>query len=534
MISHSRSMKYKWRWASLAALSTLLSILSRAEFAAQSKSRLGAAVVALFGKLTDIRPAVRDQANAVLNAVRATFQPLDVVAAVWAVYLASVAVSSLSHPPLSPSPAGAGLRGCWRSRTRPKLRCCSSSEPWRPTAARFVAVRCGSCLRILIGAGSCFSTSTSRRSPARSWLEWRLCSRTPRTDSPAAGRPRPSPWPARGCWYAPLLCSMAWHGTVWLDEPLSIVYCLLPFTGAGVQCAGRRRPCAGWRPSCWPSAALWPRRSPWRGELHRMKSCLGPRSDGDRSCLLHRIFPSLRALLGLGIADADSHVRKTFRQIFWVTGQRSAAMAAELQAYFLHDDAKKEGGGGGAASIAPAVQKVLRAKVEGPASEELAALLQMACNPQEVADTLDQHLLWGSGAGADAPLPVESSRACCNTIRWPPLAALEHVLLSQPQPWLRTHCNTSKWPPLLAAPEHVLLSHGQPWILLRNCNTTMWLVNEAAKHTFPSHEHGTLVEGNVLVKLTSISFFSWRDWIPRPLLSVCLRQYCRLNTLIYY
>ena len=64
------------------ALSTLLSILSRAEFAAQSKSRLGAAVVALFGKLTDIRPAVRDQANAVLNAVRATFQPLDVVAAV--------------------------------------------------------------------------------------------------------------------------------------------------------------------------------------------------------------------------------------------------------------------------------------------------------------------------------------------------------------------------------------------------------------------------------------------------------------------
>ena len=67
---------------SLAALSTLLSILSRAEFAAQSKSRLGAAVVALFGKLTDIRPAVRDQANAVLNAVRATFQPLDVVAAV--------------------------------------------------------------------------------------------------------------------------------------------------------------------------------------------------------------------------------------------------------------------------------------------------------------------------------------------------------------------------------------------------------------------------------------------------------------------
>jgi len=38
--------------------------------------------VALFGKLTDIRPAMRDQANAVLNAVRATFQPLDVVAAV--------------------------------------------------------------------------------------------------------------------------------------------------------------------------------------------------------------------------------------------------------------------------------------------------------------------------------------------------------------------------------------------------------------------------------------------------------------------
>jgi hypothetical protein len=42
-------------------------------------------------------------------------------------------------------------------------------------------------------------------------------------------------------------------------------------------------------------------------------------------------------------------------------------------------------------------------------------------------------------------------------------------------------------------------------------------VNEAAKHTFPSHEHGTLVEGNVLVKLTSKTFFSWRDWIPRPL-----------------
>jgi hypothetical protein len=148
-----------------------------------------------------------------------------------------------------------------------------------------------------------------------------------------------------------------------------------------------------------------------------MKSCLGPRCDGDRSCLLHRIFPSLRALLGLGIADADSHVRKTFRQIFWVTGQRSAAMAAELQAYFLHDDAKKEGGGGGAASIAPAVQKILRAEVEGPTSVELAALLQMACNPQEVADTLNQHLLWGSGAGADTPSPVESSRACCNTIR---------------------------------------------------------------------------------------------------------------------
>jgi hypothetical protein len=147
-----------------------------------------------------------------------------------------------------------------------------------------------------------------------------------------------------------------------------------------------------------------------------MKSCLGPRCDGDRCCLLHRIFPSLRALLGLGIADADSHVRKTFRQIFWVTGQRSAAMAAELQAYFLHDDAKKEGGGG-AASIAPAVQKVLRAEVEGLASAELAALLQIACNPQEVADTLSQHLLWGSGAGADTPSPVESSRACCNTIR---------------------------------------------------------------------------------------------------------------------
>lgn len=151
-----------------------------------------------------------------------------------------------------------------------------------------------------------------------------------------------------------------------------------------------------------------------------MKSCLGPRSDGDRSCLLHRIFPSLRALLGLGIADADSHVRKTFRQIFWVTGQRSAAMAAELQAYFLHDDAKKEGGGGGAASIAPANQKVLRAEVEGPASAELAALLQMTCNPQEVADTLNQHLLWGSGAGADAPSPVESSdgsmRSACDPI----------------------------------------------------------------------------------------------------------------------
>ena len=154
-----------------------------------------------------------------------------------------------------------------------------------------------------------------------------------------------------------------------------------------------------------------------------MKSCLGPRSDGDRSCLLHRIFPSLRALLGLGIADADSHVRKTFRQIFWVTGQRSAAMAAELQAYFLHDDAKK-GGGGGAASIAPAVQRVLRAEVEGPASAELAALLQMARNPQEVADTLNQHLLWGSGAGAaagaDAPSPVESSdgsmRSACDPI----------------------------------------------------------------------------------------------------------------------
>lgn len=151
-----------------------------------------------------------------------------------------------------------------------------------------------------------------------------------------------------------------------------------------------------------------------------MKSCLGPRSDGDRSCLLHRIFPSLRALLGLGIADADSHVRKTFRQIFWVTGQRSAAMAAELQAYFLHDDAKK--GGGGAASIAPAVQKVLRAEVEGPASAELAALLQMARNPQEVADTLNQHLLWGSGAGAgaDEPSPVESSdgsmRSACDPI----------------------------------------------------------------------------------------------------------------------
>ena len=155
-----------------------------------------------------------------------------------------------------------------------------------------------------------------------------------------------------------------------------------------------------------------------------MKSCLGPRCDGDRSCLLHRIFPSLRALLGLGIADADSHVRKTFRQIFWVTGQRSAAMAAELQAYFLHDDAKKGGGGGGggAASIAPAVQKVLRAEVEGPASAELAALLQMARNPQEVADTLNQHLLWGSGAGAgaDAPSPVESSdgsmRSACDPI----------------------------------------------------------------------------------------------------------------------
>ena len=154
-----------------------------------------------------------------------------------------------------------------------------------------------------------------------------------------------------------------------------------------------------------------------------MKSCLGPRCDGDRCCLLHRIFPSLRALLGLGIADADSHVRKTFRQIFWVTGQRSAAMAAELQAYFLHDDAKKGGGGGGgAASIAPAVQKVLRAEVEGPASAELAALLQMARNPQEVADTLNQHLLWGSGAGpgADAPSPVESSdgsmRSACDPI----------------------------------------------------------------------------------------------------------------------
>jgi len=33
-------------------------------------------------ELTDIRAAVRDQANAILNAVRATFDPLDVVAAV--------------------------------------------------------------------------------------------------------------------------------------------------------------------------------------------------------------------------------------------------------------------------------------------------------------------------------------------------------------------------------------------------------------------------------------------------------------------
>lgn len=66
----------------VAALRTLLSILSRTEFAAQSKSRLGAAVMALFHRLTDSRVAVRDQANAVLHAVRATFDPLDVMAAV--------------------------------------------------------------------------------------------------------------------------------------------------------------------------------------------------------------------------------------------------------------------------------------------------------------------------------------------------------------------------------------------------------------------------------------------------------------------
>lgn len=64
-----------------AALRTLLSIFSRTEFAAPSRSRLGAAVTALFHRLTDTRSAVRDQANAILNAVRATFDPLDVVAA---------------------------------------------------------------------------------------------------------------------------------------------------------------------------------------------------------------------------------------------------------------------------------------------------------------------------------------------------------------------------------------------------------------------------------------------------------------------
>ena len=168
-------------------------------------------------------------------------------------YLASVAVSSLSHPPLSPSPAGAGLRGCWRSRTRPRLRCCSSSEPWRPTAARFVAVRCGA-VRVCVFSSALVLVSVLQPAVARQ--------RVPDSNGGSArgplGRTARQPAardPLRGRQEAAGMrpCSVAWHSTAWLDlkNPcclLSVVYCLLSFTGAGVQCFA-----AGMRPNLLPS-----------------------------------------------------------------------------------------------------------------------------------------------------------------------------------------------------------------------------------------------------------------------------------------
>ena len=112
---------------------------------------------------------------------------------------------------------------------------------------------------------------------------------------------------------------------------------------------------------------------------------------------LHRNFQALRAVLSHGITDADAQVRKTSRQLFWVLCQRSRQLSAELQAHFLGGDAKKSVGG--STCITPAVQKILRAESEEPVSAELQNLLQMARNPQEVADTMTRFLLWGGGAG---------------------------------------------------------------------------------------------------------------------------------------
>lgn len=66
---------------SLAALAVLSAILSSSSFVPQSKGRLGVTLTALFNRLIDRRPNIGDQANAVLNAVRVTFDPVDIITA---------------------------------------------------------------------------------------------------------------------------------------------------------------------------------------------------------------------------------------------------------------------------------------------------------------------------------------------------------------------------------------------------------------------------------------------------------------------
>jgi len=78
-LSHLADTHHK---VSMAALSLLMSLHSQSQFNKQCKPKLGTVTTALFNRLIDRRPNVRDQANSILNEIRYNFDPVDLIAAV--------------------------------------------------------------------------------------------------------------------------------------------------------------------------------------------------------------------------------------------------------------------------------------------------------------------------------------------------------------------------------------------------------------------------------------------------------------------